>query len=150
MTDNHRPQPGALRQGLSRGATMAAASTAMSEDAGRRRLTGDHRLHPIPGAAHLDATEIVAALIGTGYSEPQAINEEFDQRRTNQISALQAAGALRRYAELKNVKPGTHEPLDVLRDLLNDLHHLADALGVDWDEALRQYHYDAETGVDQP
>lgn len=107
-------------------------------------MTENHKLSPIPGAARLDATEIVAALHGSGYAEPQAMNEEFDQHRINKISALQAAGALHYYTELKNTRPGTHAPLDMLRDLINDLHHLADALDIDWDDAVRQYHYEAE------
>lgn len=36
------------------------------------------------------------------------------------------------------------EVVTAFQDFLNDARHLADALGVDWDEVSRPYHYDDE------
>lgn len=39
------------------------------------------------------------------------------------------------------------DPFTALGDVLGDLHHWADAVGIDWEEVLDRadYHYDAET-----
>lgn len=35
-----------------------------------------------------------------------------------------------------------------MRDMLNDLHHLADAMGIDWQEISEQDNYDHEIHFD--
>ncbi|MFZ2238921.1 MAG: hypothetical protein WAV90_05185 [Gordonia amarae] len=42
---------------------------------------------------------------------------------------------------------GTHRnesAFTAMRDILNDLHHLADAMGIDWQSVSAQNHYDHE------
>ncbi|GBF17479.1 hypothetical protein Br6_04885 [Rhodococcus sp. Br-6] len=56
----------------------------------------------------------------------------------NAVRALYAAGPLAEYA--KSVGDTGEELQIVLYDLLADLHHLADATGVDWDSANETAH----------
>ncbi|UAK38410.1 hypothetical protein K8O93_00995 [Gordonia bronchialis] len=67
-----------------------------------------------------------------------------DPVQANRARAGFALEALLRYAARVG---GQHDGVvTVMRDLLNDLHHLADAAGADWDEVTEMTHYHEETG----
>ncbi|XAO35601.1 hypothetical protein SEA_MORGANA_167 [Gordonia phage Morgana] len=69
-----------------------------------------------------------------------------DATRANQIRARHALTALAAFADVvcsnRNGEPvGT-----LMSDLINDLHHLADLAGVDWDQVNDPTHYLEEIG----
>ncbi|OFE09241.1 hypothetical protein A5N83_08550 [Rhodococcus sp. 1139] len=63
---------------------------------------------------------------------------------TTSVRAVRAADATIAYA--RRCGTGTEELPTVFADFLSDAHHLADALGVDWEEATcnGEGHYTAE------
>ncbi|AKE01395.1 hypothetical protein XU06_31360 (plasmid) [Rhodococcus erythropolis] len=69
---------------------------------------------------------------------------EESQIHDNGVRAVRAADGMIAYA--RRCGTGTEELPTVFADLRSDAHHLADALGVDWDEATRngEGHYTAE------
>ncbi|WP_201453729.1 hypothetical protein [Rhodococcus sp. WAY2] len=70
--------------------------------------------------------------------------DEGSQVHDNGVRALRAGDGLISYARICTTD--REEALTVFGDFLGDLHHLADAMGVDWDEAQRRgaVHYTAE------
>lgn len=74
---------------------------------------------------------------------PGQIGITYDPQRDNNARASFAVAALVAY---RNVVRGDEDIETVLSDLLGDLRHLADVVGVDFDEAndRGRYHYDAE------
>lgn len=66
------------------------------------------------------------------------------QIHDNGVRAVRAADGMIAYA--RRCGTGTEELPTVFADFLSDAHHLADALGVDWDEVSKQGegHYTAE------
>ena len=67
-----------------------------------------------------------------------------DPEAANMARAGFALAALLRYAQV--VGGQGDGALTAMRDLLNDLHHLADAAGIDWDEVAEMTHYNEEIG----
>lgn len=114
--------------------------------------TAPHRLHPLEPVPQ-DSDAVLTTL----RAAREALNEstpDQHQRHTNTGYAIKAACALKGYLEADHaaLEPNTspeQDHLDTIRDLLNDLHHLCDALGLDWDQAVRQYHYDDEVAFEQ-
>ncbi|MEU2006967.1 hypothetical protein ACH47B_37845 [Rhodococcus sp. NPDC019627] len=70
--------------------------------------------------------------------------DDGSQVHDNGVRALRAGDGLICYARTCNTDQ--EETMTVFGDFLGDLHHLADAMGVDWDEAQRRgaVHYTAE------
>ena len=70
--------------------------------------------------------------------------DDDSQVHDNSVRALRAGDGLITYARICNTDQ--EEAVTVFGDFLGDLHHLADAMGVDWDEAQRrgEVHYTAE------
>lgn len=106
-------------------------------------------LDPVPNGPD----EILAQLL----DQVRQIDPGTEQpRHNNTRAAIRAARALKAYAYASPVSPelssnpsNRPDALDTIRDLLNDMHHLCDALDVDWGDAVRQYHYDDEVASEQ-
>lgn len=91
-------------------------------------------LHDLP----IDA--VPALMTRNGYPHHLAHEETSAGRiADNKALAYRAAELLTEYA--RDRVPAECEALTVVRDLINDLHHLADSLGIPWAEAARDYHY---------
>lgn len=94
----------------------------------------------------IDTFDAVAASTAGG-SKRDDFRYEQDpesQIHDNGVRAVRAADGMIAYA--CRCGTGTEELPTVFADFLSDAHHLADALGVDWDEATRngEGHYTAE------
>lgn len=82
---------------------------------------------------------------------PRDLNEKIsleldyqDNSRDNQTRAYFAVPALKAFAERTGIQDEDQEL--AMSDLISDLHHLADALSLDWDVVLQRGdgHYQAE------
>lgn len=113
-----------------------------------RRSTEDvapYRLEPLDGPENLCLRDLpidaVAELMRrNGYAEAtKGTDLPEDKGPDNQALALRVARLLTEYASDRG--PSEIDALTVLRDFLNDARHLADALGIPWAEADRDYHY---------
>lgn len=63
-------------------------------------------------------------------------------RANNQVRASWAADAVDTYARTTGVV--RESAWTALSNLLNDARHLCDALGIDWDDVSRPFHYDED------
>jgi hypothetical protein len=91
-----------------------------------------YRAHRIPGASAAELSEWIA-------DQPRRqflTSREVDHQADNNIRAGWAARALVAYAEHLGGNNLTEEVETAAKDLLSDLRHLFDALGVDWQTAL--------------
>ncbi|MFV9459522.1 hypothetical protein ACNJ7E_39610 [Rhodococcus sp. NM-2] len=84
------------------------------------------------------------AVAFAGRTRPNFTYDGGSQVHDNGVRALRAGDGLISYARTCNTD--REEAMTVFGDFLGDLHHLADVMGVDWDEAQRRgtVHYTAE------
>lgn len=96
--------------------------------------------YAVPAEMEGDAgwDELAAVLASVGERITYA-----DQSEDNRTRAGFAARGLAAYATTTGVIGESVET--AMGDLLNDLHHLADLAGVDWEQVSSQGHYDHET-----
>lgn len=78
----------------------------------------------------------------------QGINMAENGVEQNAFRAWRAALAVRKYGFEAGIAV-TESAYTCVSDLVNDLHHLCDALAIDWDDVSRPYHYDEEIVADQ-
>lgn len=109
----------------------------MSDD-----ILTEFRAERLPGVD--SPAQLAAAFAGTTRPNFTDDYDEDSQVHDNGVRALRAGDGLITYARTCNT--AREEAMTVFGDFLGDLHHLADVMGVDWDEAQRRgaVHYTAE------
>ncbi|MCM3898031.1 MULTISPECIES: hypothetical protein [Gordonia] len=103
------------------------------------------RLDPADAEPGGVSAEAVSALFRT---VPAHLTDTDDPLIANEIRASHAFAAVTEYSQ----NSGTYSNESVwtsMSDLLNDMRHLCDMLGIDWDAVSRPYHYEAEISEEQ-